>query len=285
MSTSNNVIDFSQKINSRDDVPDTKAFGYTQTSNDIQDALCRLSISGATFQILNTIIRQTFGWQKQSDSLTNTRFVEITGLSDRAVRKALDELVNRNVISYVKRGHSKHITINKNTSSWLFVQSEIRHEKAVNPAQMCQINSAQTCRKFGTNEPEIRHVCADTKEKRKNKDLPIVPLKFADEIKAIFEHWKNAMGKPQAKLTDERKVKIQARLQDGYSVEKIIRAIDGCAASDFHMGRKPGSPTQHCDFDLICRNGSKLEQFAAMPLRATSRDWSADILKDSEVLF
>lgn len=88
----------------------------------------------------------------------------------------------------------------------------------------------------------------------------------AGDVRQVFDHWVKAMKKSQvAKLTPERREKIQTRLKDGYSVEFICRAIDGCAGSDFHMARgEDKGGTRHDDLTLICRNGSKLEWFEAM---------------------
>lgn len=80
------------------------------------------------------------------------------------------------------------------------------------------------------------------------------------EVETVFAYWQAALNHPQAKLTTERKKKIQARLTQGYSVEQIQTAIDGCRASPYHMGQND-SGTVYDDIELICRNGSKLESF------------------------
>jgi hypothetical protein len=88
-----------------------------------------------------------------------------------------------------------------------------------------------------------------------------------NESRDVFEHWLERMGKNgSTRLTAERRRAIEARVREGYSVERIKRAVDGCAGSDFHMGRHEktrGRPQN--DLTLICRNGSKLETFEAMP--------------------
>ena len=84
---------------------------------------------------------------------------------------------------------------------------------------------------------------------------------LAAQISEVYEHWRSVMGKNgNAKLTPERQTKIKARLKDGYSPERLKRAIDGCGASDFHRSRG------FDDLTLICRNGSKLEEFEAKPI-------------------
>ena len=81
-------------------------------------------------------------------------------------------------------------------------------------------------------------------------------------IELIFEHWKEAMKHPGAILSEERRKKIRTRLNDGYSYEKCIAAIDGCAGSSYHMG-KNDTGTVYDSIDLIFRTASKIEEFIA----------------------
>lgn len=76
-------------------------------------------------------------------------------------------------------------------------------------------------------------------------------------VKQIFDYWVQKSGRDPARtlLTEKRKTKIRARLKDGYTVERIQRAIDGCLASDFHVRNG------HTDIELICREGTNLEGF------------------------
>jgi len=92
------------------------------------------------------------------------------------------------------------------------------------------------------------------------------PEKAPDDrevVDRIFAYWRTQLDHPTAKLTPERTAKIRARLADGYSEETIRRAIRGCASSPHHTGSNE-TGTRYDDLTLILRNGSKLEQFAAM---------------------
>lgn len=291
MSLASNVITFKTGVKPEGAVVADIENGYCKIANELLESICQLDISGSQFQVLMAVIRCTYGYNKKSDRVTNTYLVQITGLSEKAVRDALNTLVERNLITCEKSGIMKIVAINKVVSEW-----SVKSDKAANmrkgTEQMhrskCTNQMEQMHREDGANAPKEWSKCANTKDNLNttNKRQPTKDNQsFPASIKFVFEHWKTAMGKPLAKLTEDRKSKIKARLEDGYSVETIIRAIDGCAASDFHMGRQAGSTAQYCDFDLICRNGSKLEQFAAMPLRAEPEDWTANIMKDAEVLF
>lgn len=76
----------------------------------------------------------------------------------------------------------------------------------------------------------------------------------------IFQYWVARFNKPRARFTPERRRAIRARLAEGFTPGDIRRAIDGCKSSAYHNGEND-STTQYNDLTLICRNGSKLENF------------------------
>jgi len=77
----------------------------------------------------------------------------------------------------------------------------------------------------------------------------------------IFTYWKEVMGKNNsAKPTAKRMSCIKARLKEGYSIERIKLAIDGCRGSAYHRGDNEQAKI-YDDLTLICRSGDKVEQF------------------------
>ena len=76
----------------------------------------------------------------------------------------------------------------------------------------------------------------------------------------IFTYWQQVMDKPKARLSPERKAKILTRLKD-FTVDEIKQGIDGCRASDWHMGTHKDNKTKYNDIELICRNTKNLEGF------------------------
>jgi hypothetical protein len=73
----------------------------------------------------------------------------------------------------------------------------------------------------------------------------------------LFTYWQERCGHDTAKLTRDRRRKLEARLREGYSEQQIRQAIDGAALRPFvnDAGKR------FDDLELICRNGSKLEDF------------------------
>lgn len=87
-----------------------------------------------------------------------------------------------------------------------------------------------------------------------------------NNVDIIFAHWQKVMDFPLAKLLPVREKLIRARLKEGYTVEQIIAAIDGCRNSKFHLGDNDNG-TVYADLTLICRNGAKLEWFISLATR------------------
>lgn len=75
--------------------------------------------------------------------------------------------------------------------------------------------------------------------------------------RALFAYWQEQCGHEQAKFTRDRRAKVEARLAEGYTPDQIRKAIDGAARAAFvdDKGKR------HDDLELVCRTGSKLEDF------------------------
>ena len=101
--------------------------GYVKIANEIFDALCRTRIPGEERQILDTIIRKTWGFNKKSDSIPLTQFEAITGIDRKGVCRAINSLEEKGMIS-VKKATSNVTTycINKICSKWSVVAKKPR---------------------------------------------------------------------------------------------------------------------------------------------------------------
>ena len=115
----------------------------------------------------------------------------------------------------------------------------------------------EPCAQDANQEPRTKNQEPRTKNQSKTHSSPAAP----DPVYPIFEYWRDVMDKGvTTKPTKGRIDKIKARLKDGYSPEQIKQAIDGCAQSDYHMGKNDAGKKYDC-LTLICRSAEKLEQF------------------------
>lgn len=81
----------------------------------------------------------------------------------------------------------------------------------------------------------------------------------------VYNYWLEIMRpgrKSPAKLDAERYRQIGAAVYD-YGVDGCKQAIDGCAASDWHMGRNPARK-RYDGIGLIFRSQQKIEFFMAL---------------------
>jgi hypothetical protein len=106
------------------------------------------------------------------------------------------------------------------------------------------------------------------KPKRTNPDADLV---FA----AWVEEHVDPAQRERAKFTGERRRKVEARLRDGYSVDRLIAAVRGVKRSAFHMGENDAG-TKYNDLVTILKNGGNVEKFEALAtggaLKPTNRN-------------
>lgn len=105
---------------------------------------------------------------------------------------------------------------------------------------------------------------------RNGKDLNICevetsPVCVSDSsslaCKQVFEYWQVSLNHPNAKFDDNRKRIIKRALEkDGYSIEQLKRAIDGCKNTPYNMGKNDNGKI-YDRIGLIFRNADNIERF------------------------
>lgn len=97
--------------------------------------------------------------------------------------------------------------------------------------------------------------------------MNVVPLQRQEQQQSveelIFSHWKAVLGYKRARMDQKRLRAIRDRIKDGYSVEDLMDAINGCFLSPFHQGENDRN-TRYDDIELICRNASNVDKFIAI---------------------
>jgi hypothetical protein len=92
-----------------------------------------------------------------------------------------------------------------------------------------------------------------------------------DGVREVFAHWTQVM-KVETPLDSESKRRIRARLNEGFSVDALKAAIDGCKASAWHMGANPDRKVFN-DITTICRDGAQVRKLGALrPAGATTTE-------------
>lgn len=104
----------------------------------------------------------------------------------------------------------------------------------------------------------------------------------------VFDYWASRVGRVSAKFTPKRERAVKARLKDGYTVERLLAAIDGCLATPWNRGENPGHQ-KYDDLELICRNGENVERFertaneglTSGPKVATTKDHNDAVMQQA----
>ncbi|HEC87920.1 MAG TPA: hypothetical protein ENI52_01230 [Thermoplasmata archaeon] len=99
-----------------------KENGYVTIANALVDALCHYRIAGQEWQILWTIIRKTYGWNKKEDHITLSQFEKATGIKRPKCHYLLKSLYKKNMITIrvIQKGNTKRIYygIQKDFDKW-----------------------------------------------------------------------------------------------------------------------------------------------------------------------
>jgi phage replication O-like protein O len=97
-----------------------KENGHVDIANEIMDALARTRVPGEARQVLDFIIRKTYGWQKKKDAISLTQFETGTGLSKVHICRAFVTLKGMNMIVITQQGNepAKVYEIQKDYEKW-----------------------------------------------------------------------------------------------------------------------------------------------------------------------
>lgn len=95
-----------------------KEHGYTQIANELYDALIRFRIPGEARQVLDFIIRKTYGFHKKEDAISLSQFCAATGLKRGNVCRDINLLIHSKLI--IKNDTSKisKYKFNKDFTQW-----------------------------------------------------------------------------------------------------------------------------------------------------------------------
>lgn len=94
--------------------------GFTRIANDILEALARIRIPGEARQILDVILRKTYGWGKKEDHISLSQFHEATGIKKPSIIRAIKQLLAMKLIIVSEKANAKGqvYAFKKDFDSW-----------------------------------------------------------------------------------------------------------------------------------------------------------------------
>jgi len=135
---------------------------HTQLSNDFIDEYMN-KLSGSETKVFIAISRKTIGWHKETDKISISQIMEITGLSNRCVIDSLKKLEAFGLIKIERRKDTKMMNhINEYTIN--YEESSLSKVKKVHKG--CEKNGNMGCEKSSHTKETI------TKETKQKKEKP-----------------------------------------------------------------------------------------------------------------
>jgi phage replication O-like protein O len=92
--------------------------GYTKVANEIFEALAGIRIPGEARQVLDVIFRKTYGFNKKEDKISLSQFCILTHLRDCDVCRAINKLINMNIVSKKANLVANIYRFNKDFTTW-----------------------------------------------------------------------------------------------------------------------------------------------------------------------
>ena len=92
--------------------------GYFKIANEIWDALCKIRIPGEARQVLDAIIRKTYGWDKEEDKISLSQISEMTGIKRQNVPRAINRLIQMQIVIKNDDSFINSYKINENYELW-----------------------------------------------------------------------------------------------------------------------------------------------------------------------
>ena len=187
----------------------------------------------------------------------NKAFADFFQLSESRVSEVIKSLEQKGMIRIEYQRSGKQI-IERN----IFMVSAF--EKPNTPLRKVEEPSSENRRPSSENAEE-----SNTTEKYKENNTEktygatapdvFAESKHSSNVKEVYTYWQKIMDKQRSKLDNNRRGLIERALKN-YSVDDLKQAIDGCAASPFHMGQNRDKK-KYNGLELILRNSEKIEGF------------------------
>ncbi len=192
--------------------------GYIRIAIEIYEAWAKIRINGEARQVLDTIIRKTYGWQKKEDNISLSQFNLATGLKRPTICKALKKLTIMNLIIIQKdNGIGNIYKLNKDFSTWKPLPKKVIVE---NITQKDNKPLPKKIHTIDTNTKDIKPYSLTSDEVRLSELLlSLIIKRNATHKKPNIQTW--------AKEID-RMIRIDKR-----EAEDIEKVIEWCQADSF----------------------------------------------------
>lgn len=159
-----------------------KENGYTAIANEIMEALARIRIPGEARQMLDVVIRKTYGFNKTKDQISTTQFMQTTGLKRFTIARARKRLLLANLITVSKNANSQILSYSfqKDYNKWKVVAKKLTGSKN---APYYKQKSAQTVAIIDTHKRHKYNITKDSSASHLAKSPQLSDEEFIKSLK------------------------------------------------------------------------------------------------------
>jgi phage replication O-like protein O len=234
--------------------------GYVRIANELLEALSRIRLPGRQWQIVLTVLRMTYGFNRKTWKTTNVEIARILGMKRQNTHADLDELSGNNVLLVIENDDGKGITIGieKHYQNWCCYRNRLPSSKTI---------TSVIENDYQPSSKSITAILLKTKDNSKDKvvHLPAAKKEQTDRVPfiEIAQAWNDILGDTlptvnPSLLTDKRKAPIAARWHTSENTQSVEWWREffttRIATSDFLMGRsraQPGRAPWRAKFDWV----------------------------------
>jgi hypothetical protein len=179
------------------------------------------------------------------------------GKTKKTVEEYLIDLQNNKLVVRYERNGDQFLHV----PDFKEKQPSLREEREGKPS--IPLPTPDELLSISAEDPAQYKLSKDKLSKGKDKEKEKKDNALVEQAQRLFTYWKEVMGKPKAQFTNGRKIKIIARLKEGYSEDDCAKAIENVSIDPWYSGDNDRNK-EYNDIALIFRDGEHLEKYRDM---------------------
>lgn len=207
-----------------------KENGFTPIANEILESVYSRKFTANQLFILLVLWRYTYGFQRKDHDLSLGFISEATGIDRKAVKRAMDNLLENNVVVVTKEAtfsESRRLAFNKNYESWNI-------EKRTKEPQGTKKDPVG--KNDHTTGGEFDHTTGGKNDHQERNIKEILNKVVVDEDpsgdleRKIIQRYMQLAVKPGFDIPEEEKAAVRQVIYANIPQDKILALLDQCFA-------------------------------------------------------
>lgn len=187
--------------------------GYTAIANEILEALGHIRIPGEARQVLDVIIRKTWGYQKKQDRIAISQLCAGTGLKKQTVHKAIGKLRAMNLVTQKGDDKGNILGFQKDFEKWVPLPKKVT---------VTQLGTAVTNMGSKSNPKRLIQKKKETMTKEKEK----ASQGDAGGIVKVIELFKEVNPAYRKWFANKTQRAASQRLYDAHGIETLAQVLN-----------------------------------------------------------